>query len=99
VGDTDAQDATWDLRRWPDDAYVQDYSDFFAKYSFHDQWRDHKAHGLYSDGSTSQDGDSYGAWLVHNTVDTYHGGPLHSDIMVDGILVRYLSFIPTALSL
>jgi rhamnogalacturonan endolyase len=81
---------TWDLRHSPDDAYVRDYSDFFTTYSFHDQCLDHKAHGLYSDGSTSQDGDSYG--LVHNTV-MYHGGPLHFDIMVDVILVSCLLLI------
>lgn len=32
-------------------------------------WRDHKAHGLYADGSTSN-GTTYGAWLVMNTRDT-----------------------------
>ena len=34
-----------------------------------ESWRDHKAHGLYADGSTSN-GTTYGAWLVMNTKDT-----------------------------
>jgi rhamnogalacturonan endolyase len=52
-------------------------------------WRDHKAHGLYADGSTSN-GTAYGAWLVMNTKDTYFGGPIHSDLTVDGITYNYL---------
>lgn len=59
-------------------------------------WRDHKAHGLYADGSTSN-GTNYGAWLVLNTRDTFFGGPLHSDLTVDGITYNYVSiplFLP-----
>ncbi|KAM0332556.1 hypothetical protein ACHAQA_002840 [Verticillium albo-atrum] len=70
--------------------YVDQYSDFFTKYSFSDQWRNHKAHGMYSDGTTTQGNQTYGAWLVHNTVETYYGGPLHSDIMVDNIVYNYI---------
>jgi rhamnogalacturonan endolyase len=81
-----AQDATWSLAATPNDSYVTQFSDFFTKYSFSEQWRNHKAHGMYADGSTSN-GTAYGAWLVHNTVETYYGGPLHSDFMVDGIVV------------
>lgn len=53
-------------------------------------WRDHTVHGQYSDGSTSSDGSTYGAWLVHNTRETYYGGPLHSDLVVDGIVVSLI---------
>lgn len=84
------QDATWSFGATPNEPYVQQYSDFFTKYSFMDYWRSHKVHGMYADGSTSN-GSSYGAWLVHNTVDTYYGGPLHQDIMVDGIVVSCIS--------
>lgn len=80
------QDATTYLGATPHDPYVSQFSDFFTKYSFSDQWRSHKAHGMYADGSTTN-GTTFGAWLVHNTVDTYYGGPLHSDFMVDGIVV------------
>jgi len=82
-----AQDATWYLGNLTKEAYVAEYSDFFTKYAFSDEWRNHKVHGLWSDGTTSGDNKTYGAWMVHNTVDTYYGGPLHSDIMVDGIVV------------
>ncbi|BCS19879.1 uncharacterized protein APUU_20311A [Aspergillus puulaauensis] len=67
-----------------------DYSDFFTKYSFSDQWRSHKVHGMYSDGTPNENGESYGSWVVHNNVDTYYGGPLHSDIMADGIAYDYI---------
>jgi rhamnogalacturonan endolyase len=83
---TEIQDATTYLGATPNDSYVREFSDFFTKYSFSDQWRSHKAHGMYADGSTTN-GTTFGAWLVHNTVDTYYGGPLHSDFMVDGIVV------------
>ncbi|KAK7409211.1 hypothetical protein QQX98_008587 [Neonectria punicea] len=66
------------------------YSDFFIKYSFSDQWRDHKVHGVYSDGLTNEDGECLGSWVVHNNVETYYGGPLHSDIMADGIAYDYI---------
>ncbi|KAI3336328.1 polysaccharide lyase family 4 protein [Xylariaceae sp. AK1471] len=84
------QDATWYLGKTPTDSYVQQYSDYFTKYTFAEQWRDHKVHGQYSDGTTSSDGNTYGAWLVHNTRETYYGGPLHYDLVVDGIVYNYL---------
>ena len=84
------QDATWYLGNTPNDSYVQQESDYFTKYMFHDEWRDHKVHGMYSDGSTSNDGSTFGAWLVMNTIDTYYGGPIHSDLTVDGIVYNYL---------
>ncbi|GAB1520773.1 hypothetical protein RhiTH_003861 [Rhizoctonia solani] len=83
------QDATWYLGNTPNDSYVQQEADYFTKYTFADTWRDHKAHGLYADGSTSN-GTTYGAWLVMNTRDTYFGGPVHSDLTVDGITYNYI---------
>lgn len=58
---------------------------------FQDTWRKHKSHGMWADGSGSANGTTYGAWLVHNTVETYFGGPLHSDLVVDGIVYNYIS--------
>ncbi|PVH78527.1 polysaccharide lyase family 4 protein [Cadophora sp. DSE1049] len=84
------QDATWYLGNTPEDAYVQQMADYFTKYTFQDAWRDHDVHGMYSDGSTSADGRTFGSWLVMNTKDTYFGGPLHSDLTVDGIVYNYL---------
>lgn len=84
------QDATWNMASVPNDPYVQEVSDWFTKYTFSVPWRNHKAHGMYADGSTTN-GTSYGAWLVMNTVDTYFGGPLHSDLVVDGIVYDYIS--------
>lgn len=46
---------------------------------------------MWADGSGSANGTTYGAWLVHNTVETYFGGPLHSDLVVDGIVYNYIS--------
>ncbi|KAF2166291.1 polysaccharide lyase family 4 protein [Zasmidium cellare ATCC 36951] len=83
------QDATWYLPN-RSDPYVTHYSDYFTKYTFADVWRDHKAHGIFSDGSTSADGSTFGAWFVMNTVDTYFGGPTHSDLTVDGIVYNYI---------
>ncbi|KAL4899621.1 Rhamnogalacturonate lyase B [Aspergillus multicolor] len=83
------QDATWRFNNTPDDAYVQQFSEYFTKYTFSNQWRDNDVHGLYADGSTSN-GTTYGAWLVMNTKDTYYGGPLHSDLTVDGIVYNYI---------
>ncbi|CAJ2513937.1 Uu.00g020560.m01.CDS01 [Anthostomella pinea] len=79
-----------DLGNTTSDAYVQQYSDYFTKYTFSELWRDHQAHGQYSNGRTSSDGNPYGAWLVHNTRETYYGGPLHSDLVVDSIVYNYL---------
>ncbi|KAH7040580.1 rhamnogalacturonate lyase [Microdochium trichocladiopsis] len=84
------QDATTYLGRTTSDGYVQEYSDFFTKYTFSELWRDHDVHGQYADGSTTADGSTFGAWLVHNTRETYYGGPLHSDLVVDGIVYNYL---------
>lgn len=86
---TTVQDATWQLSN-QSDPYVVQESDYFTKYTFSDTWRNHKAHGLFSDGSTSVDGSTYGAWMVMNTIDTYFGGPLHSDLVVDGIVYNYI---------
>ncbi|KAJ0283414.1 hypothetical protein COL922a_014392, partial [Colletotrichum nupharicola] len=84
------QDATSYLGSTPDDGYVAQYSDYFTKYSLAESWRAHDVHGQYSDGSTSGDGSTFGAWLVHNTVESYFGGPLHSDLVVDGIVYNYM---------
>ncbi|KAH6669756.1 rhamnogalacturonate lyase [Plectosphaerella plurivora] len=84
------QDATTYVGNTPDDPYASQYSDYFTKYTFSELWRDHDVHGQYADGSTSPDGNTYGAWLVHNTRETYYGGPLHSDLVVDGIVYNYL---------
>ncbi|KAI1100601.1 polysaccharide lyase family 4 protein [Jackrogersella minutella] len=84
------QDATTYLGNSTNDAYVTQYSDYFTKYTFSEVWRDHDVHGQYSDGSTSSDGNTYGAWLVLNTKETYYGGPLHSDLVVDGIVYNYM---------
>lgn len=86
---TTVQDATWFLPN-RSDPYVLAESDYFTKYTFSDVWRTHRAHGLFSDGSTSGDGSTYGAWFVMNTHDTYFGGPTHSDLTVDGIVYNYI---------
>lgn len=88
--EVNVQDATWFLGKTGNDQYVQQYSDYFTKYTFSELWRDHKVHGQYSDGTTSSDGNTFGAWLVHNTRETYYGGPLHYDLIVDGIVYNYL---------
>ncbi|KAF9894931.1 hypothetical protein FE257_004553 [Aspergillus nanangensis] len=84
------QDATSYLGNFTNDPYVSQYSDYFTKYTLAENWRTHDAHGLFSDGSKSLDGSTFGAWLVHNTRETYYGGPLHSDLVVDGIVYNYL---------
>ncbi|KAL4811328.1 galactose mutarotase-like domain-containing protein [Aspergillus unguis] len=84
------QDATTYYGDSTDDPYVEEYSDYFTKYTLAESWRDHDVHGQFSDGSTSDTGDVFGAWLVHNTVESYYGGPLHSDLVVDGIVYNYL---------
>ncbi|KAF2834643.1 polysaccharide lyase family 4 protein [Patellaria atrata CBS 101060] len=83
------QDATWYLQN-RNQPYVTQIADYFTKYTFQTTWQDHKVHGMYSDGSTSSDGSTYGAWLVMNTIETYFGGPLHSDLVVDGIVYNYM---------
>ncbi|CRJ90054.1 hypothetical protein BN1723_017020, partial [Verticillium longisporum] len=84
------QDATTYVGNTPNDPYASQYSDYFTKYTFAELWRNHDVHGQYADGSTSPDGNTYGAWLVHNTRETYYGGPLHSDLVVDGIVYNYM---------
>ncbi|QDS76559.1 hypothetical protein FKW77_006790 [Venturia effusa] len=100
------QDATWYLGNSTDDAYVIETADYFTKYTFADTWRDSDVHGMYADGTQSKDGSTFGAWLVMNTKDTYAGsldfvlkalltvsqwgGPIHSDLMVDGIVYNYI---------
>ncbi|ORY62975.1 family 4 polysaccharide lyase [Pseudomassariella vexata] len=84
------QDATWYLGNTPDDAYVQQEADYFTKYTFADTWRNHDAHGMFADGSQTSDNSTFGAWLVMNTRETYFGGPLHSDLTVDGIVYDYI---------
>ncbi|KAM0420460.1 hypothetical protein ACHAPT_011752 [Fusarium lateritium] len=84
------QDATWYVGDAKDDSYAEQYSDYFTKYSLSESWRSHDVHGQFSDGSTSDDGSTFGAWLVHNTRETYYGGPLHSDLVVDGIVYNYM---------
>ncbi|KAI3317290.1 polysaccharide lyase family 4 protein [Xylariaceae sp. AK1471] len=90
MGDaTTVQDATWYLGNRTYDAYVKQMSDYYTKYTFATTWRNQKVHGLFADGSHSKDNSTFGAWLVMNTKDTYFGGPLHGDIVVDGILYNY----------
>jgi rhamnogalacturonan endolyase len=84
------QDATWSFNATPDDPYVIQESTYFTKYMFADTWRDHNVHGMYSDGTTSVGNFTFGSWLVQNTKDTYFGGPLHSDLVVDGIVYNYI---------
>jgi hypothetical protein len=45
----------------------------------------------YADGTQTPDNSTYGMWMVMNTKDTYYGGPLHSDLVVDGIVYNYMS--------
>ncbi|KAI1342383.1 rhamnogalacturonate lyase [Xylariaceae sp. FL0016] len=84
------QDATWYLGNTPNESYVQQEADYFTKYTFQGTWRDHDVHGMYADGSQTPDNSTFGAWLVMNTKETYFGGPLHSDLTVDGIVYNYL---------
>ncbi|KAF2136384.1 polysaccharide lyase family 4 protein [Aplosporella prunicola CBS 121167] len=84
------QDATWYLANTTQDPYVEQMADYFTKYTFQDEWREHKVHGMYSDGTTSPGNLTYGAWVVLNTVDTYFNGPTNSDLMVDGIVYNYI---------
>ncbi|KAI1481632.1 polysaccharide lyase family 4 protein [Daldinia eschscholtzii] len=84
------QDATWYMGNTPDDPYVQQEADYFTKYTFQDTWRNHDAHGMFADGSQIADNSTFGAWMVMNTKETYFGGPLHSDLVVDGIVYDYM---------
>lgn len=87
---TTVQDATWYLGNRTNDAYVEDFADYFTKYTFANVYGDHTVHGLYGDGSLNNDSSVWGAWLVMNTKDTYFGGPTWSDLTVDGILYNYI---------
>lgn len=84
------QDATWYIGNRTNDPYVEQFADYFTKYTFATDWRDHTVHGLYGNGSYSKDNSTFGAWLVMNTKDTYYGGPTHSDLVVDGIVYNYM---------
>ncbi|QPC80168.1 hypothetical protein HYE68_010920 [Fusarium pseudograminearum] len=90
AGALTVQDATWYVGDKTNDPYVKQYADYWTKYSLSESWRNHDVHGEFSDGSTSNDGSTFGAWLVHNTRETYYGGPLHSDLVVDGIVYNYM---------
>ncbi|KAL2199427.1 galactose mutarotase-like domain-containing protein [Corynascus similis CBS 632.67] len=70
--------------------YREQMSDYFSKYMFSESWEYHTHHGLFSDGQGTQDGSTYGAWLVMNTKDTYFNGPKWSDLTVDGIVYNYI---------
>ena len=87
---TTVQDATWYIGNRTDDPYVEQFADYFTKYTFAAVWRNHTVHGLFADGSQSKSNFTFGAWLVMNTKDTYFGGPVHSDLVVDGIIYNYL---------
>jgi rhamnogalacturonan endolyase len=93
------QDATWYMGNATSDEYVTDFSDYFTKYTFSETWRDLDAYGMYADGSKSADGSAFGAWLVMNTKDTYFGGPIHSDLTVDGIVYNYMGMSCLSISL
>ncbi|THV00289.1 galactose mutarotase-like protein [Dendrothele bispora CBS 962.96] len=82
ANEIEVQDATWYLGSTPNDPYVIEESDYWTKYTFADN-QTNKAHGLFGRGP----GDlSLGAWWVVNQKDTFFGGPLHVDLMVDGII-------------
>jgi hypothetical protein len=57
-------------------------SDYFTKYQWADLYGDHKAHGFYADGSTSN-GTTLGFWTIFSNLEGYTGGPLRSDLVVD----------------
>lgn len=83
------QDATWFLGNYSI-PYTQQFGEYFTKYTFSDTYGAHNVHGSFSDGTTSADNSTFGAWLVMNTKDTYFGGPTHSDLLVDGIVYNYI---------
>lgn len=84
------QDATWYLGNRTNEPYVEQFSSYFTKYTFQAVWRDHLVHGMFADGTQSKDNSTFGAWMVMNTKDTYFGGPIHSDLVVDGIVYNYI---------
>ncbi|KAK9770622.1 putative Polysaccharide lyase family 4 protein [Seiridium cardinale] len=87
---TTVQDATWYIGNRTDEPYVEQMSDYYTKYTFQAVWRDHDVHGMFADGVHSDGNLTYGAWVVMNTKDTYFGGPVHSDLVVDGIVYNYI---------
>lgn len=87
---TTVQDATWYLGNRTDDPYVENFADYFTKYTFSATYGDQAVHGMYADGSLSNDSTVFGSWLVMNTKDTYFGGPTWSDLVVDGIVYNYI---------
>ncbi|KAJ5786014.1 Glycoside hydrolase-type carbohydrate-binding [Penicillium pulvis] len=78
------QDATWTFNNTPTDAYYTQFSDYFTKYTFSNQWRNNSVHGMYADGSTST-GATYGAWLVMNTKVS----PIARILKLQWFLTRY----------
>jgi rhamnogalacturonan endolyase len=84
------QDATWYIGNRTNDPYVETFSDYFTKYTFSTEYRDQKVHGMFADGTQSNDGSTFGSWMVMNTKDTYFGGPTWSDLVVDGIVYNYI---------
>ncbi|KAH8827333.1 rhamnogalacturonan lyase [Flagelloscypha sp. PMI_526] len=96
----EVQDSTYYVGNTPTDPFYLEYSDYFSKYNFMskhltvgtylmyrytfaDSYRDSKAFGQFTNNS----GTMVGAWLVQNTKDTYYGGPIHSDLLVDHVAV------------
>jgi len=91
-GRTTVQDTTYRISGDGVNArYRAQMSDYFSKYMFSESWEYHTHHGLFSDGTGTRDGSTYGAWLVMNTKDTYFNGPKWSDLTVDGIVYNYIS--------
>jgi len=86
------QDATWDLSKYKTEPYVLEFNKYFTKYTFADPWRDHTVHGMFGDGSKNPPGanGTFGAWMVMNSRDSYYGGPLHTDLTVDGNVYNYM---------
>ncbi|QDS67432.1 hypothetical protein FKW77_000300 [Venturia effusa] len=97
------QDATWDLSAAKDDPFVVEFNDYFTKYSFAEALDEHNVHGLFGQTQESNGtragtlynrkdqtrGETWGAWLVRNSKDTYYGGPRRTDLTVDGIVYNY----------
>ncbi len=91
-GATTVQDATYRISGDGINArYRTQMSDYFSKYMYSESWESHTHHGLFSDGTGTREGLTYGAWLVMNTKDTYYNGPKWSDLTVDGIVYNYIS--------
>ncbi|KAN0064060.1 hypothetical protein ACQY0O_003670 [Thecaphora frezii] len=90
------QDATWDMNPTgaaSNDPYVKNFARYYTKYTFSDKWEYHRFHGLYSDGTTTSDGKSYGAWLIPTTRDTYFNGPKNSDLTSDANTVIAYNYL------